>query len=51
MPFSGLLEFNLLTIVPSTVYGADMFNFFFTIVIVNGIIAFSLGALFKLLRS
>lgn len=50
MPFTGLLEFNPVTIVPVTVYGADMFNYFFTLILVTGLISFSLGALFRLLR-
>jgi len=51
MPFSGIFEFNPLEIVPATIYGAEMFNFFFTIVIVNGVIAWSLGAIFSLFRN
>jgi hypothetical protein len=50
MPFSGLIEFNLVTIVPNTVFGYEMFNFFFTLVFITGMISWGLGAVFGLFK-
>lgn len=50
MPFSGgVLEFAILNIIPSSVYGYEMFNFFFTLMVITGIISWGLGQLFGLL--
>ena len=51
MPFTGLIELNTLGIIPAGVYGYQMFNFFFTLVMINGVIAWSLGACFSLFRN
>jgi len=50
MPFDGILEFNLVGIVPSNVFGYEMFNFFFTLILVTGLISFGLGMCFRLFK-
>ena len=49
IPWIGQTTFNLLHIVPATVYGADMFNYFFTLITVTGMIAFLVGLGLKLI--
>jgi len=51
IPWSGEVTFNLLNIVPSSLYGAEMFNYFFTLVTVCGMIGFTVGLGLKLLRT
>lgn len=50
MPWTGLVEFNLLTIIPVEVPGAHFFNFFATLVFATSIPAFVFGAIAKMIQ-
>lgn len=46
----GIVEFFTLSIMPDTVFGYEMFNYFFTLIMVHGLLAFGFGSLVNLLR-
>lgn len=50
IPWIGPVEFNLLTVMPSSVFGHEMFNYFFTLVTFAGVMAFGIGCLVDLIR-
>jgi len=49
IPWLGLNTFNPLNILPSSVYGYEMFNYFFTLISICGTIAFLVGLGLKLI--
>lgn len=47
-PWSGLQTYNIIEFMPATIDGADVFNYFFTLMVVVGLFAFGIKVLVRI---